>query len=168
MKIGLGVMGAVMIATGGVALAQNASSPPSESKFRSSTRTAGRIASQPGKDVGAVKTNIPPVLQAARDNPYAISGLNCAGIAKAITALNGALGPDFVSGPAKKENRGGKIAEAGGQSIVNSLIPFRGLVREATGAAPAQRRLNAAVDDGYARRGFLRGVHLARKCSTKY
>ncbi|TZG25052.1 hypothetical protein [Sphingomonas montanisoli] len=168
MKIGFGVFGAVLIVMSGAAVAQNTSSPSQQNGFQDASKKAGRIASQPGRDIGAVKTKIPPVLQSARDNPYAISGMNCTTIAKAITGLNGALGADFVAGPAAKENRGGKIAEAGGQTIVNSLIPFRGLVREATGAAPAQRRLNAAIDAGYARRGFLRGVHLARKCRTKY
>ncbi|RVT94683.1 hypothetical protein [Sphingomonas crocodyli] len=168
MKIGLGVFGAVMLVAGSAAMAQNTSSPSEQNGWQDAGKKAGRIASQPGRDVGAVKTKVPPVLQAARDNPYAISGMNCTTIAKAITDLNGALGPDFVKGPAKKENRAGKVAEAGGQTVINSLIPFRGLVREATGAAPAQRRLNAAIDAGYARRGFLRGVHLARKCRTKY
>jgi hypothetical protein len=169
--IGLGVIGAAIIAMGGASWAQNQpsnTSSPSGEAVSSVGRSAGRIATQPGKDVGAVKTKIPPVLQAARGNPYGVSGLNCVGLAKGITELNGALGPDFATDPGKKENRAGRFAEAGGQTIVNSLIPFRGLVREATGAAPAQRRLNAAIDAGYARRGFLRGVHLARKCRTKY
>ncbi|MEE3154506.1 MAG: hypothetical protein VX309_03150, partial [Pseudomonadota bacterium] len=54
--------------------------------------------------------------------------------------------------------------EAGGKTIVNSIIPFRGLVREITGAAPAQRRLNTAIDAGFARRGFLRGAAISRGC----
>jgi hypothetical protein len=52
--------------------------------------------------------------------------------------------------------------------VVNALIPFRGIVREITGAAPAQRRLNAAIDAGYARRGFLRGLHYARHCRSNF
>ena len=68
----------------------------------------------------------------------------------------------FVAGAQTNENRASKIAEAGGKTIVNSLIPFRGLVREVSGAAPAQRRLNAAIDAGYARRGFLRGLAKAK------
>ena len=48
--------------------------------------------------------------------------------------------------------------------IVNSLIPFRGLVREVTGAAPAERRLQAAIGAGLARRGYLRGLAETRHC----
>ena len=62
------------------------------------------------------------------------------------------------------ENRVGKITEAVGRSVVNSLIPFRGLVREISGAAPAERRLQAAVTAGIARRGYLRGLAGARSC----
>ena len=79
--------------------------------------------------------------------------------------LNEILGPDFASADDKKENRAGKLAEAGGKSIVNALIPFRGLIREISGAAPAKRRLDAAIDAGFARRGFLRGVYRARGCT---
>jgi hypothetical protein len=67
-----------------------------------------------------------------------------------------------------EENRAGKLAEAGGKTIINSIIPFRGLVREVTGAAPNDRRMNAAVDAGLARRGFLRGVHLRQGCKTRF
>jgi hypothetical protein len=115
------------------------------------------------------KAEIPPVLEQASDDPYSLSGLKtCKQLAAAVNALNEALGPDYAAGAeAKKENRAGKLAEAGGKTIVNSILPFRGLVREISGAAPAQRRLEAAVTAGYARRGFLRGVHQTRKCKTQ-
>jgi len=62
----------------------------------------------------------------------------------------------------------GKLAEAGGKTVINTIIPFRSIVRELTGAAPADRRMNAAVDAGLARRGFLRGVHAKQKCRTPF
>ena len=126
---------------------------------------AGDIASQPVRDVGIAKTKIPPVLSEAAKNPYAPpSGKKCAGIIADITTLNEALGPDFSANEEENENRAGKIAEAGGKMIVNSLIPFRGLVREVTGAAPAERRLQAAIGAGLARRGYLRGLAETRHC----
>jgi hypothetical protein len=85
-----------------------------------------------------------------------------------LTELNEVLGADYVVGNEVKENRAGKLAEAGGKTVINSIIPFRSLVREVTGAAPADRRLNAALDAGYARRGFLRGVHANRGCKTTF
>ena len=131
-------------------------------------KEGGRIVTQPARDVGVAKTTIPPVLEAARDDPYSLKGLgNCARIREAIHALSAQLGPDFAVGREKKENRAGKLAAAGGKTVINALIPFRGLVREISGAAPAQRRLNEAIDAGFARRGFLRGVAYARKCRVR-
>ncbi len=143
------------------------SSATNDDGMRSVRDSAGRIVSQPAKDIGAAKTKFPPALVAAYENPYSVAGLKtCKNIATAFHSLTDVIGPDFKVGPVKKENRAGKLAEAGGQTVVNSLIPFRGLVREVTGAAPAQRRLNAMIDAGYARRGFLRGIYQTRKCKS--
>jgi hypothetical protein len=148
-----------------LALAATAQAPEQPSKIRDTIDRGGKIVTQPANDVGAKKTVIPPVLVRAQDNPYDLTGLKtCAQIKASIGELTGVLGPDFAVGYNKKENRAGRLAEAGGRTIVNTLVPFRGLVREISGAAPAQRRLNDAVDAGFARRGFLRGVALARGC----
>ena len=127
------------------------------------------IGSQPARDVGMSRREIPPILQKAYDDPYSLRGLKtCKALSAEVTTLNGVLGPDYIVGNAYKENRAGKLAEAGGKTIINSIIPFRGLVREVTGAAPADRQMNAAIDAGLARRGFLRGVHLKQGCKTKF
>ena len=158
-----GLVALALAATG--AVAQNEAQPEPPSKLHQSLDTGGRIAAQPVHDVDASRTKIPPVLEAASGDPYSLVGArNCAQIGRSIAALTDELGPDFESGPAKKENKAGKLAEAGGKTIVNAIIPFRGLVREISGAAPAQRRLNDAVDAGLARRGFLRGLQSARGC----
>lgn len=127
------------------------------------------IGTQPVRDVGLSKRDIPPVLAKAFEDPYSLKGLkSCQALAGEVRALNAVLGPDYVVGAEYAENRAGKLAEAGGKTIINSIIPFRGLVREVTGAAPADRQMNAAVDAGLARRGFLRGVHLKQGCKTKF
>jgi len=143
----------------------SAAQPAQPSRVRETLDRSGRIVAQPAHDVGAAKTVIPVTLQKAQDNPYDLTGLKtCPQIKAAVDELTKVLGPDFAVGNNRKENRAGRLAEAGGKTIVNTLVPFRGLVREISGAAPAQRRLNAAVDAGFARRGFLRGVSLARRC----
>jgi hypothetical protein len=159
------VLPLIALATASTAFAQNDGGTPS--RIEQTKRTAGTIASQPATDVGAKKLTVPPVLQRAIAAPYATAGTaSCAQITSGIRQLNGALGADFVAGAQTNENRASKIAEAGGKTIVNSLLPFRGLVREVSGAAPAQRRLNAAIDAGYARRGFLRGLAQAKRCKA--
>jgi hypothetical protein len=154
----------VLFAAAQGALAQPNPPHPGETRAETVGRKTGEIVSQPAKDVGLMKTEIPPILQAAADAPYATKGLSaCKALGLEIARLNTALGPDFGASPIT-ENRAGAFASAGGQAVINSLIPFRGLVREVSGAGPAQRRLNAALDAGYARRGYLRGIYVTRKC----
>lgn len=127
------------------------------------------IGSQPARDLGMSKRDIPPVLVEAFEHPYSLQGLKtCKALSAEVRELNAVLGEDYVVGNTYEENRSGKLAEAGGKAVINSIIPFRGLVREVTGAAPADRQMNAAVDAGLARRGFLRGVHLRQGCKTKF
>ncbi|WP_242127554.1 hypothetical protein [Sphingobium sp. Sx8-8] len=126
---------------------------------------AGNIATQPARDVGIDKDKIPPVLQQAVEDPYKRPpSRTCKALQASLDELNAVLGPDFTVGQKANENRTGKIAEAVGKTIVNSLIPFRGLVREISGAAPAERRLQAAVTAGIARRGYLRGIAADKGC----
>jgi hypothetical protein len=168
---------AALCAIAGAALAQDkpaagrseAQPPQTESSGGEARRKAGDILSQPARDVGVSKTEIPPVLVEAAKDPYTLTGLKtCRQLSAAVKDLNAALGPDFQAGAEVRENKAAKLAEAGGKTVVNSILPFRGLVREISGAAPAERSLNAAVDAGYARRGFLRGVHRKQGCKTGF
>lgn len=127
-------------------------SSASAQAVKATIKRGGEIVTQPARDVGAAKTKIPPVLEAAHGDPYGLAGLaQCRQFQQAINELNDVLGPDYAVGSEKKENRAGKLAEAAGKTVVNTIIPFRGLVREITGAAPAQRRLNAATSSSAAR-----------------
>jgi hypothetical protein len=78
---------------------------------------AGDIASQPARDVGIVKTEIPPILQQATEAPYALpASRTCKGLNAAMAELTAALGPDFGTGKENNQNRTGKIMEAGGRA----------------------------------------------------
>ncbi len=129
----------------------------------SDAQVVGDIASQPVQDLNLKTRRIPEVLELATGDPYAMRSLrNCRAINGAIGALSAELGPDFDS-PEESGSRkisGTKVAKG----IVQGLIPFRGVIREATGAAGAARRYEAAVDAGIARRGFLRGIARSRGC----
>lgn len=127
---------------------------------------AGHIASQPVRDVGFNKTKIPLVLQEAVSGPYATPKReDCRWISYELARLDQALGPDFDVEGKSKEDKIEQIAFAGGEMVVNSLLPFRGLVREISGAAPADRRKSAAVNAGLARRGYMRGLAQAKGCA---
>jgi hypothetical protein len=133
-----------------------------EGPKKSTEQQAEDIAVQPVKDVGVVKTKIPPLLLEAAEDVYTLKGLSrCDQIGAAYHQLNGALGSDFVPGGFKANK--GKI-RINGDTVAGLIVPFRGIVREVSGAAEAQRELAAAIAAGIARRGFLRGVYQGRRC----
>jgi len=139
-----------------------------QEKVVETSKKAGEIASQPARDVGAQKIDIPLPIQQAAAAPYSLKGLrSCAQLNHAVFELNDVLGPDYGGEVVTHEDKAGKLAEAGGKSVVNAVVPFRALVREISGAAPAERRLDADIKAAIARRGFLRGVASARKCRLR-
>jgi hypothetical protein len=125
--------------------------------------SARDIAETPIEDLNLKKGHIPPVLVSAVQRPYGLTGLgNCAQLAAAIGELNAVLGDD-VDLPQAGGGRtsAGRIA----QSVATSFIPFRGVIREVTGASARKRELEEAVLAGVARRAFLKGAGEARGCA---
>ncbi|MFA9200362.1 MAG: hypothetical protein ACEQR8_04115 [Cypionkella sp.] len=127
------------------------------------TPDAEDVALTPVEDLNLKKDAIPPALLAAAADPYASAGLRkCADIAAAIAPLDAALGPDMdVADVAGERVSAGAVAK----SVVASFIPFRGVIRELTGAADHQREFQAAIYAGAVRRGFLKGLGQQMKCA---
>jgi hypothetical protein len=122
------------------------------------------VAKTPLRDLNIDARDIPEVLQAAVRDPYATAGMGrCNALVSAIADLDMVLGADYDIA----EDTGNRRLSEGriGQSVVGSIIPFRGLVREATGAASADRALQAAYTAGMVRRSFLKGWGLGRGCA---
>jgi hypothetical protein len=125
---------------------------------------ATEVAKTPLRDLNIDSKDIPEVLQLAVRDPYAMAGLGtCDGIVTEVASLDRVLGADYDIAEEDGEKRlsQGRI----GQSVVGSLIPFRGIVREATGAAENDRALRAAYTAGVARRAFLKGVGTGKGCA---
>ncbi len=125
---------------------------------------AAEVAKTPLRDLNIDAKDIPAVLQTASRNPYALAGLNtCNAIVSDIAALDMALGADYDIAAEDGNQRlsQGRI----GQSVVGSVLPFRGIVREVSGAAENDRDLSAAYTAGMVRRGFLKGLGLGRGCA---
>ena len=125
---------------------------------------AKEVAKTPLRDLNIDSRDIPQVLQAAVRDPYATAGLaKCDALVRAIADLDMVLGADYDIAEDDGEKR---ISEGRvGQSVVGSFIPFRGLVREASGAAEADRNERAAYTAGMVRRAFLKGWGLGRGCA---
>lgn len=111
---------------------------------------------------------IPAKLKSIQDNPYSLRGLrSCSAIIVEVRELNNVLGPDVnervsKSKAKKRQETAGRVAG----SAVGSIIPFRGLIGEVTGANAERRRYNKAIYAGTVRRGFLKGVGRERGCKA--
>lgn len=126
---------------------------------------AENVVRQPARDIGLMRENPPEVLKDAQKAPYTLVGLRrCRDFTGAVAGLDAVLGPDVDAVNEQGDALPTRLAEAGAKTVVNALIPFRGLVREATGAAEADRKFRMMVTAGVARRAFLKGIARERKC----
>ena len=116
------------------------------------------------RDLNFDGRDIPEVLQIAARNPYATTGMGkCNALITEIAALDAVLGADY---DIAEDDGSDRISEGRiGQSVVGSIIPFRGILREVTGAASNDRALRAAYTAGMVRRAFLKGWGLGRGCA---
>lgn len=151
------ILSTIAIAASAPAFAQGVAQP---------APTVEDVITKPLADVNLKKREMPPELIAIRDHPYAADNLtSCAAIATEIDKLNTALGPDFdeVEVDETSRKRREDVANAAG-GLVSSLIPFRSLIREISGAGRADRDYREALYAGVVRRGYLKGLGQARNC----
>ncbi|WP_230279037.1 hypothetical protein [Croceicoccus sp. Ery15] len=124
---------------------------------------------QPLRDLNLDQSEIPPLLVDIGNHPYSTGGLtDCATIGKAIADIDVMLGDDIDvpkeerSDLQKGANKVGEVA----QDIVGGLIPFRGIVREITGAKAQEQYVSELVVAATVRRAFLKGIGLERGCKA--
>ncbi|WP_321323478.1 hypothetical protein [uncultured Parasphingorhabdus sp.] len=121
---------------------------------------------QPARDVNLKKDQIPPRLLKIQKAPYDLTGITgCRTITTEIASLRPILGPDINEKPqiSRAEKRERSISRVAG-GILGGFIPFRGVVREITGANAAQERYRQALSAGFARRSFLKGMAVSKGC----
>lgn len=131
-----------------------------------------QAATTPLSDLNVVRADIPDVLQAAVAAPYAMpEDMSCASLAAAIRALDDVLGPDLdvpsSAGSPGLLDRGEDAATGALQRTAEGVIPFRGWVRKLSGAERYARHVSAAITAGGVRRGFLRGLAVAKPCAAQ-
>lgn len=125
--------------------------------------TAIDVAKTPVTDLNLDKQEIPQVLINAQIMPYALNELGrCAQLISAVEELDALLGPDIdLPQEARDRISAGRVAK----TVVGSFIPFRGLIREVSGANAHDRAVRAAIQAGIARRGFLKGIGESKRCA---
>jgi hypothetical protein len=135
---------------------------PAQTAVDPKDATAGQVVTKPLTDLNLKKDEIPPILQSARSDPYSLAGMKrCIDIQGEVARLDSALGDDVDIAEMSRRGPGvGNIAK----SIVGSLIPFGGVIRELSGANENQRQWQLALYAGTARRAFLKGYGQQKGC----
>lgn len=121
------------------------------------------VAKTPVTDLNIAKQEIPELLINAQARPYDLTGMGrCPALIAEVTRLDEILGPDIdLPQEARDRISAGRVAK----TVVSSFIPFRGLIREVSGANAHDRAVQAAIQAGLARRGFLKGVGESKRCA---
>ena len=119
------------------------------------------VAKTPTTDLNLTKQEIPQLLLRARNDPYEAAGSSCRDIMAGILALDEYLGPDL---DLPQEERDRITAGRAAKAVVGHLIPFRGLIREVSGANKHEQQLDAAIQAGLMRRSYLKGVGQQKGC----
>jgi hypothetical protein len=136
--------------------------------------TLAEAAAMPLEDVNLKKTRIPEVLKRAVANPYDPHGAgDCRGIAGEVARLDAALGPDAdeVAPPDNRSDMERTADTAHSAAVVvvregvKSAIPFRGWVRQISGAARQEKQVLEAINAGGVRRGYLKGIGMRLNCA---
>jgi hypothetical protein len=120
-------------------------------------RGMSRAVEQPIRDLSLIREQAPPVLQHAVATPYDREHeTSCASVIHELAELDDALGPDLQ--PRAKPGNGLSVGGLASDLVGGAIgLPFRGIVRQVTGAEERDRNLRAAVLAGMVRRGFLKG-----------
>lgn len=158
-----GAVAAAALGSAGAAFAAEPQTPVTDTRA-----TLGSAVATPVQDLNLKKTPIPESLQKAVANPYDTTGLkDCAAIAGEIAGLDAALGEDKDAPPAPEADDGkGSTVATVLQTGVQAVIPYRGVVRQLSGAAGREKTLNEAIQVGFARRGFLKGRAVEMNCAA--
>lgn len=126
------------------------------------------VAMSPLSDLNVRKKAVPVVLEAAMARSYDLAGIKtCKGLTTAIVDLDAALGDDIdvATGEKSDEENIGNGAGAVAKSVISGFIPFRGVIRELSGANAQERLWDRALYAGTARRAFLKGIGEQRGCA---
>jgi hypothetical protein len=132
----------------------------------------GDAAMSPLTDLNLRRTEVPALLEAIKSPYEPIPIVNCHAIAIAVVELTTILGPDADAPPGPQATMGQQAGEGAANitlgavsSTMSDFIPFRSIVREATGASAHERKLRAAYERGVTRRAYLKGVGAQLGCA---
>ncbi len=128
-------------------------------------------ASAPLEDLNLRRREIPQLLAGLQSPSGPPTEMTCAGIAMDIAELDAVLGSYWDSGKPDERLTTEVLADEASNAALDAVrsvstgwIPFRGLVRQATGAESHEKKYNQAFKIGAQRRAYLKGYGQALSC----
>lgn len=150
-------------------ITEDSSSQEASNKVEATNDKVGKqmtgVVATPFRDLNLSKEEIPPVLEQARKEPYAIPvDVSCHNLNHEIEALTIVLGADLDAKEKGEISLANKGSEVAGKAAISALsktvegaIPYRGWIKKLTGAEKHAKKVDAAIKAGTARRSFLKG-----------
>ena len=155
-----------VLACGGLLLAMAVVAPAAAQSGAQQTGvrdSAVNAVTSPLSDLNLRSKAIPEILLQAEQAPYDLTEMReCANLQLEVARLDTVLGRDSDA-PPEDGNLLASGLQAGG-SLISGFIPFRGLVREISGANAAATRWETVIYAGVTRRSFLKGYMRATQC----
>lgn len=143
-------------------------------------KNLGTAISTPLTDLNVVRAPIPMLLQEAQKAPYALlpavdgAANSCETLQQTIHLFDEVLGADLDTPVTEKNpsllergvDAGGNAAVGAVRRTFENIIPYRGWIRQLTGAERHSRQVAAAITAGAARRAFLKGLMAGKSCKV--
>jgi hypothetical protein len=141
-----------LLAGAACALLAACASSPGEPQVNWAAAPGGGLTQVSVDKLNLASDPIPPILIQARKSPYALTNTgSCERIAQEMALLNAVLGEDYDTATAR--DRPGENAG----EVLASLIPFRGVIREVSGASRHEWEFRESISSGLMRRAYLKG-----------
>jgi len=126
--------------------------------------SVGDVVMTPATDLNLKKVTIPSYLKSL-ENDYQMRAGGCSDIRAEIMKLDDLIGPDVSTDNMTEEEKNKMRAYRASSSVVGTIIPFRGVVREVSGASKQAKAIQGAYERGVARRAYLKGIAFERQCA---
>jgi hypothetical protein len=133
-------------------------------------KTIEGTAEIPLRDLNVIQDAIPPILLEAQKAPYSVpADQSCAALEASVRALDEVLGPD-LDAPASESHPSllvllSNLAAKEVRHRTEALVPYRGWVRQLSGAERHSKQVAACIAAGGVRRAFLRGLRVSKVCA---
>jgi hypothetical protein len=167
--LSLFLLATAALATAGCTTTRADGSPRIQTSSEANRESVQGAVASPLRDVNVLRTKIPPILLEAQADPYRRPyPATCESLIAEIRPLSQALGADLDEDAVDEDDlldQGRTTALGAVAGLAQDVIPFRGWVRQLSGAERHDKIVQGAIIAGGVRRAYLKGLGEARGCN---